>query len=192
MWAPVTGAQHAYAQQIDGAGAARILLQDWLANSLQPESADVVVAIESTEHMANLPYALAEMWRVLRPGGRVAICAWLAAECPAGEHRRWMLEPIIREGRLLTLTSASTYARQMQNAGFLDVACEDLTAAVARTWTVCLRRLAARFVSDARYLRFALDRRRSERIFLATMLRIAAAYATGAMRYGIFVGRRPA
>jgi tocopherol O-methyltransferase len=188
----VSTAQHAYAERVDGDEGAQILLQDWLANALVSQSADVVVAIESMEHMADLRRALGEMWRVCRAGGRVAVCAWLASETPATWQRRWLLEPIAREGRLVTLTSAATHARLLRDAGFVDVTFEDLTAAVSRTWTVALRRLAGRFLSDPRYLRYALDRGHGERVFLATMPRIAAAYATGAMRYGLFTGKRPA
>ena len=38
--------------------------------------------------------------RVLRPGGRLVICAWLAADAPRRWQERWLLEPICREGRM--------------------------------------------------------------------------------------------
>lgn len=186
----VSAAQHAYAERVYGNGEAgiQLLLRDWLANELPSARADAVVAIESTEHMADLSHALAEMHRVLRPGGRVAVCAWLASESTSPWAHRWLLEPLMREGRLVTLATATEYARQLGQAGFADVTFQDLSSTVARTWTVCLRRLVARVVSDARYLRYALDSESNERRFLAGMLRIVAAYASGAMRYGLFTG----
>ncbi|NUR33646.1 MAG: methyltransferase domain-containing protein [Gemmatimonadaceae bacterium] len=193
----VSAAQHAYAQRLygvaddgDAAGGARLLLGDWLTNALPSGEADVVIAIESTEHMADLSHALGEMHRVLRPGGQVAVCAWLAANAPAAWERRWLLEPLAREGRLVTLTTASAYASLLEEAGFADLTFEDLSAGVARTWAVCLRRLALRAVTDPRYLRYAFGDGASERPFLASMLRIAVAYARGAMRYGLFTARR--
>lgn len=184
-------AQDAHTQRAGSATGVRILLQDWLANTLPDTSADAVIAIESTEHMADLPRAVAEMRRVLRPGGRVVVCAWLSADSPTAWQRRWLLDPIARDGRLVTLASTAEYRRVLQGAGFVDVSHENLTAAVARTWTVCLRRLARRAASDRRYLRYVLDRANGERVFLPAMLRIIAAYATGAMRYGMFVARVP-
>jgi tocopherol O-methyltransferase len=187
----VSAAQHAYAARAGADHRARILLQDWLANTIASGSADVVIAIESTEHMSDLAHALAEMRRVLRAGGRVGVCAWLAADGARGWQRRWLLEPIAREGRLVTLASAGHYLRVLREAGFDDVAWEDLTPRVSRTWTAAMRRLAHRFLTDPRYLRHALDRGFGERVFLATVPRIALAYATGAMGYGLFTGRRP-
>lgn len=193
----VSAAQHAYARRVYGAAddndatsGARLLLGDWLTNVLPSGEADVVIAIESTEHMADLSHALGEMYRVLRPSGRVAVCAWLATESPAPWERRWLLEPLAREGRLVTLASGAEYARRLESTGFLDVRCEDLSAGVARTWSVCMRRLARRMVSDGRYLRYALAAEATERRFLLGMLRIVAAYGGGAMRYGLFTGRR--
>ena len=186
----VSGAQHAFAERHPVSGV-RMVLEDWHANGQPDTSADAVLAIESTEHMADLPFALAEMRRVLRPGGRVAICAWLARERAPRWQERTLLAPIIRAGRLVTLATPSEYRRLLDAAGFEAVTFEDLSAAVARTWTVCLRRVAWKFVSDARYLRYMLRSTSEERGFLATMFRIRAAYACGAMRYGLFVGQRP-
>ena len=184
----VSAAQHDYATRHDIPGV-RMLLQDWHTNGLPDRSADAVIAIESTEHMADLPFALAEMRRVLRPDGRVAICAWLAGEHAAGWQRRWLLDPIVAEGRLVTLATPSHYSRLLETAGFAGVTFEDLSAGVARTWTVCMRRVAWKLVSDSRYTRYVVNSRSEERGFLAAMLRIRAAYACGAMRYGMFVGR---
>jgi len=186
----VSAAQHAFAER-HPVSSVRVVLQDWHANAEPDTSADGVLAIESTEHMADLPFALAEMRRVLKPGGRVGIYAWLAGERAARWQQHLLLEPIVRDGRLVTLARPSEYPRLLEQAGFADVTFEDLSAAVARTWTVCLRRLAWKFVSDARYLRYMLCSTSEERGFLATMFRIMAAYACGAMRYGLFVGLRP-
>jgi tocopherol O-methyltransferase len=184
----ISAAQHAYAAQHPAEGV-QVLLEDWHANGLADQSADAVLAIESTEHMADLPFALAELRRVLRPGRRAAICAWITRERPSAWERRALLDPIAREGRLVTFATASEQLRLIKAAGFTTVICEDLSAAVARTWTVCLRRVAWKLASDSRYSRYLLDSSKQERAFLATMLRIRVAYACGAMRYALFVGQ---
>jgi tocopherol O-methyltransferase len=139
--------------------------------------------------MADLGFALAEMRRVLRPGGRVAICAWLAGEHVTGWQQRFLLDPTIRDGRLVTLTSPSQYRGLLEEAGFAGVTFDDLTAAVSRTWTVCARRLLRRLMSDSRYMRYLLSSGGGESRFLPAVLRMIAAYACGAMRYGLFAGQ---
>jgi tocopherol O-methyltransferase len=187
----VSAAQHAHAQRASQVtrGSANVLLRDWLSNELPSGSADAIVAIESTEHMADLPLALAEMRRVLRPGGRVAICAWLAGDGATAWQRRFLLHPICRESRLATLTTAGAFDDLLRDAGFTRVAHEDLTGKVRRTWAVCLRRLVHRALTDGRYWRYGVGAGNRERVFLAAMLRIQVAFALGAMRYGLFVGK---
>jgi tocopherol O-methyltransferase len=46
------------------------LLRDWLESGLEPASFDAVIAIESSEHMADLAAFFAEAARVLKPAGR--------------------------------------------------------------------------------------------------------------------------
>lgn len=189
----VSAAQHAHATRAPGqaSGNPTMLLRDWLSNGLEPGGADAVIAIESTEHMASLHRALGEMRRVLRPGGRVAICAWLAGDDVPEWQRRRLLEPIRRDGRLVTLATAGEYGEALRVAGFRGIEFEDLTARVRRTWAVCLGRLAGRFLTDAGYWRYALRARNGERVFLMAVPRILLAYRTGAMRYGLFVARTP-
>ena len=185
----VSPMQYAFATQHAAPGVS-ILLRDWHANERPDHSADAILAIESTEHMADLPLALAEMRRVLNPGGKVAICAWLSGEDVPRWQQRWLLEPIVQTGRLVTLATPSEYCRLLESAGFVDVTFEDLSAKVARTWTVCLQRLAWKLVSDSQYLRYLVRATNQERDFLAAMLLIRLAYACGAMRYGLFVSQR--
>lgn len=83
---------------------------DWLANGLPESAFDGAYAIESSEHMTDKPRFFAEAWRVLRPGGRLVVCAWLAAERPAGWEVRHLLEPICREGRLPSMGSEANIA----------------------------------------------------------------------------------
>lgn len=189
----VSAAQHAYAAYLEGEHRrnTQILLRDWLDNGMPSASADAVLAIESTEHLPHLPLALAEMRRVLRPGGRVAICAWLAGDAPARWQRRLLIEPICREGRLVTMSTAAAYTALLRDAGFEQITYEDLTTAVRRTWSICLGRLGRRVATDARYRRYAFRASASERAFVLAMIRILVAYHTGAMRYGLFVARAP-
>lgn len=175
----------------NGQGEVTILHRDWLSNGLADTSADAAIAIESTEHMADLGSALAEARRVLRPGGRLVVCAWVAGDAPTPWQRRHLLEPICVEGRLAALTTEAEHRALLAVAGLELIAADDLTERVARTWSICLRRVALRVATRPRWLRYAFDRRNRQRVFLLTMLRIREAYRRGAMRYVMFTAQKP-
>lgn len=186
-------AQYRYAQAVPaspGAPTPRYLLEDWLSNTLPDGSADVVVAIESTEHMVDLAGCFAQIRRVLRPGGRFVVCAWLARETPKAWEVRHLLEPICREGRLAQLGNLSEYRAGLQGSGLVVERGDDVSRQVRRTWDVVLYRLSAKLATDRRYRRYLLDARQRERRFVWSTLRLALAYRTGSLRYGILSGYR--
>jgi cyclopropane fatty-acyl-phospholipid synthase-like methyltransferase len=164
----------------------RVLRADWLENNLPAQSFDAAVAIESTEHMVDKPRCFAEIRRVLEPGGRAVIAAWLAAEHPKRWQVRFLLEPICREGRLPAMGTETDYRALLESAGLRLESFEDLTPNVARTWTICARRSAARLLTDSRARAYVFGRYGRNRVFLKTVFRIRLAYAIGAMRYGMF------
>jgi tocopherol O-methyltransferase len=183
--------QYAYARSLDPAAEQpRYVLEDWLHNNLPAASFEGAVAIESTEHMPDLARAIAEAYRVLKPGGRLVICAWLAHD----QLRPWevdlLLEPICREGQLYGMGTVDDYRRILEQQGFVVEQVEDVSQQVWRTWPICLKRIYHKLWLDPRYRRFLRNPAQEQRIFLATMVRIWAAYCTGAMRYGIFTGRK--
>lgn len=187
--------QYRYAQTVPALPSApkpRYLLEDWLSNTLPDRSADVVVAIESTEHMVDLAGCFAQIRRVLRPGGRFVVCAWLACEAPKPWEVRLLLEPICREGRLAGLGSLSEYQAGLQGAGLVVEGSDDVSRQVRRTWDLVLYRLIAKLATDRRYRRYLLDARQRERLFVWSTLRLALAYRTGSLRYGILSGYREA
>ena len=187
----ISPSQHRYAVRAAPGPNPCHLLRDWLDNGLPAEAFDAVLAIESTEHMADPRRAFREARRVLRPEGRLVVCAWLAAEAPSGWARRHLLEPIRREGRLAWLPTGSSLRAAVETAGLRVVEVEDLTRKVRRTWAICLRRLAGALLRRSDYRRFILDRSREERVFARTMVRIWLAYRVGAMRYAMLTARRP-
>ncbi|GGI76504.1 delta(24)-sterol C-methyltransferase [Pseudarthrobacter scleromae] len=161
-----------------------IRLRDWLANGLPDASADAAWAIESSEHMVDKPRFFAEAHRVLSPGGRFVVCAWLAETEATGWKVHHLLEPICREGRLPSMGTREEYEAMAVAAGFVITGYEDVSRRVARTWPVCARRLAKALLVDRETRRLALGAR--NRIFALSIPRLILAYRTGAMRYGIF------
>ena len=71
----------------------------------------------------------AEACRVLRPGGRLVVCAWLARTAPRRWEVRHLLEPICREGRLPGMGTREDYEAMAQAAGFASPA---MTISAAR------------------------------------------------------------
>lgn len=162
----------------------QLLCRDWLANGLPTASFDGAYAIESSEHMRDKPLFFAEARRVLRPGGRLVICAWLASEQPTQWQREHLLEPICDEGQLPSLGTAAEYNAMAEAAGFSSVDYQDVSQAVRRTWVICARRFVGAFVSDADLRRNVMTAR--NRGFALSLPRLILAYRTGAMRYGVF------
>lgn len=188
----VSPAQHRFAcEKEPGARNPRYLLCDWMENDLPPESFDAVIAIESSEHMGDKPAFFAAACRVLRPGGRCVVSAWLAREGASGLEDRLILEPVCREGRMPGMGTAADYRRFFEEAGFEFDSFRDLTRQVKKTWPVCAMRFLGGLCRKPAYARFLFNRHRRNRIFALTMLRIWLAYNTGSMRYGIFTANKP-
>lgn len=187
----VSKAQRNYAvrQPVDGPRPA-YRLQDFLANDLPDESVDALVAIESLTHIQDPRAVFREAARLLRPGGRVVLCVWMAAPNPADWARSVLLDPICEEGRLSGLPTATTLHRWAMQAGLRVEHLRDVTSLVRRTWTVVLRRFAHALLTDVAVLRTLLDTSTPDRIFARTILRIWAAQRIGALRYGWLVGLR--
>ncbi|HEY5753537.1 MAG TPA: class I SAM-dependent methyltransferase [Chthoniobacterales bacterium] len=166
------------------------LLGDWLNNDLPSGAFDAVISVESSEHMPDKPTFFAQAHRVLKTDGRMVVCAWLAAENPTRWQRRHVLEPICREGRLPSMGTESEYREWFSDAMLQVESFEDVSANVRRTWSICLARILPALIRRPEYLRFLLNSRARNRIFLITIARIWCAYAVGAMRYGIFAARK--
>jgi tocopherol O-methyltransferase len=195
--AQVTGislsqAQVEHARRVDpDAANPRYLRGDWLGNDFREGAFEAVLAIESSEHMVDKPRCFAEAARVLAPGGRLVVCAWLARQTPTGAEVRWLLEPICREGRLPSMGSEQDYRELIAGAGLELVRFQDVSARVKKTWPICAYRVARGMATRRDYRALLMDRRVASRVFALTVFRIWAAYELGSMRYGIFTARKP-
>ncbi len=184
----ISAAQLAQARRrTPGAGSLTFLQTDWLDNHLPAETFDRAYAIESSEHMPDKEKFFDEAFRTLKPGGRLVICAWLAAEAPRPWEIRHLLEPICREGRLPSMGTQAAYHAMAARSGFAVSGAEDISKNVSRTWMICARRVAGRVFTDSRYIKMLLDASKPNRIFALTLFRLIAAYRTGAMRYCLMV-----
>lgn len=187
----VSSAQYRHAVAANhGAENPAFLLRDWYANGLPDASFDAAVGVESFAHMPDRAGALAETYRVLKPGGRLVLCLWLAGEAPGRSQRRHLLEPIVDEGRLGGLVPQSEYRRLLAGAGFELDTFRDASHEVARTWTICIRRTLTGLWRHPEYRHYLRDPGNRNRRFFWSLFRIRAAFAAGAMRYGIVAAHR--
>jgi tocopherol O-methyltransferase len=185
----ISGAQHRYAQAHPANGTS-FLLRDWMDNGLPDAAFDAVIAIESLSHMPDRPRFFREAARVLKPGGRLVVCAWGSADDATLWAWRYLLGPICREGRLTGLAAPAEIQRWLDEAGLMLLTHDDLSRQVMRTWWIILRRVVGKVLTDDRYRRYLLDGRHHDRVFALTIPRLLVAYGVGALRYGLLVAQR--
>ncbi len=150
------------------------------------ESFDVVWSIECTEHLYDKArfFQRAAAW--LRPGGRMAICAWLAGEALQDQLRVRQVYDVCEGFFCPSLGTCSDYRHWMTDAGLTIERDHDWTARVEQTWEICQRRVRR---SGVRWLAGMIDR--NTVMFLDRFQTILNAYRSGAMRYGCFIAHKP-
>ena len=115
----------------------RVLQGDVTAVPLADGGMDPVVSQEALLHVPDKGRALAEAFRILRRGGRLAFTDW-ACHAPLSEADAALLW----EGMAAqTLQSLPDYRRLLEAAGFRVVSIEDLTV----EWGPILRQRLAMF-----------------------------------------------
>ena len=190
----LSAAQAAYAQTRSfrpDVPAPSILVRNWLENDFPDTHFDAVIAIESTTHMPERARVFTEMARVLKPGGCMVACIWMTSERPSKQAVKYLLEPICRDGALAGMGSTSENRDWITSAGLVLEETHDLSQAVARTWTICMKRVTGGLLRYPRYWHFLLNRENQNRRFAGVLVRIRLAYLLGVMKYGFFVARKP-
>ncbi len=171
-------------------GALTFHVRDWLDNGLPAAAFDHGYAIESTEHIADKAALFSETARVLKPGGRLVVCAWLSEDAPSRWRVRHLLEPICREGRLPGMGTRGEYEQWASDAGFRLLNYQDISRQVRRTWSIVTRRVLGKLVTTRRYRAYLFGGDNRHRQFAFSLPRLILAYRMGAMRYGVFTFER--
>lgn len=147
---------------------------------------DVVWSVECTEHLFDKAAFFKKTAQWLRPGGRLAICAWLAGDAPLDEGATKQVYDVCEGFLCPSLGSRDDYARWFADAGLVLERDFDWTSRVTRTWELCEDRVRR---SGVRWLARMLDQ--NTVVFLDRFKTILRAYQTGAMKYGCFIARKP-
>jgi tocopherol O-methyltransferase len=154
--------------------------------AFDPASFDVVWSIECTEHLFDKPAFFRRAAQWLKPGGRMVICAWLAAEKPTSEQHLRQVHDVCEGFFCPSLGSAADYQQWMQNAGLVVQQVDDWTDRVTRTWEICIARVRR---TGMRGLARLIDS--NTVMFLDRFDTILEAYQSGAMQYGCFIATKP-
>lgn len=146
---------------------------------------DVVWSIECTEHLFDKAAFFSHAASWLRPGGKLAICAWQAAD-DSTPAKRELLQRVCQGFLCPSLGTMEDYATWMTEAGLVVERREDWTSQVTRTWEICIDRARK---TGVRWLAKALNR--DQVSFLDNFQTILDAYRSGAMQYGCLVATAP-
>ena len=182
----MSAVQYAFAQNTAPGPELKYILGNWYSLEFAPEIFDLAIAIESGEHMPDKVEFAKRAYRVLRPGGRFVLCAWLSADRVSKWQEQFLMKPICAGGRIPNLATAQEYIDAVTEAGFRAAGSHDLTDRVRRTWSIAIRRFVQRLFQERRYRYFLFDRTIRNRVFAFTVVRIWLAYQIGTIRYRIF------
>ncbi|MGA8477038.1 MAG: methyltransferase domain-containing protein [Chthoniobacterales bacterium] len=182
----MSAVQYAFAQGTAPGPELTYILGNWYSLEFASDSFDLAIAIESGEHMPDKVEFARRAYRVLRPGGRFVLCAWLSADRVSKWQTDFLMRPICVGGRIPNLATGQEYIDAVTKAGFQAAGSQDLTGQVKRTWSIAIRRFVERVFQDRRYRSFLFNRSIRNRIFALTVVQIWLAYRVGAMQYRIF------
>src|SRR5262249_32124354 len=138
----------------------------------QNESFDAVWVVECSEHLPDKAGFIVSCARVLKPGGVLALCAWLRGR-PVDER----LVTQICHGMLCPhLASVEQYTGWMRDSGFAGIESNDVTRHVENTWARCAALVSRPEIQAS--LKVTGERVRR---FVQAFPAMAQAYAEGAM-----------
>jgi tocopherol O-methyltransferase len=165
-------------------------VQIHVADAQQPwplpdASVDMVWCVECSEHLADRGHFAREAWRVLKPGGVLALAAWLAGDEQTPEAAA--LRQAVEQSMLCyPFDTAAAYIEHLSAAGFADMQHRTITTHVLRTWDICIElRERPGLPLLSTLLRGDIQR------FARSFDWLRAAYQQGAMEYGLFRARKP-
>lgn len=162
------------------------IVGDWCQNKFESNSFDGAYSIECFSHVLDKGKFLREVYRTLRPGSKFVMTAWLASEWPKKWEKKYLLEPICREGRLHSLYNEEEVLNELEASGLTLFDFIDLSDKVWKTWLISSREVL-KILKSKEGLKYLLDGKNQEKRFALSVLRILLGYKLGAFKYGLFV-----
>jgi tocopherol O-methyltransferase len=150
-----------------------------------PKTFDVVWSVECTEHLFDKPAFFQRVGQWVRPGGRVAICAWQSGEGLNAEQEK-LTSKVCDAFLCPSMGDRADYEKWFTEAGLKVDHYYDWTSRVMQTWEICIRRVRR---TGIHWVARLFDRYQAN--FLDNFKTILDAYRTGAMVYGTWICSRP-
>jgi sarcosine/dimethylglycine N-methyltransferase len=148
---------------------------------LPDTSADVVISQEALLHVPDKKRALAEAYRILKPGGRIALTDWIAHRPLSDTDRELMWQGMA----VADLYNLQTYADLIRRVGFIVDSVEDLTV----DWGVILKQRLAMY-RKLREEAQAAGTPAGDDAFYESYVRFVDLVNDAALGGGRFVGRK--
>jgi tocopherol O-methyltransferase len=165
----------------------RVLFEVKDANRWRPEQAsfDAIWIMESSEHFPDKRHFFERCALALKPGGTLAVCAWLRRDGPMTPGEQPLVATIAEAMMSASLDSLTSYREWMRKAGLTVTAAEDITRQVEHTWVHCAR------IGANPILKFLVRFTGGPtRRFVKAFPLMVEAYASGAMAFGLFVAKK--
>jgi len=165
---------------------------DALNQPFEDESFDLVWSLESGEHMPDKEKFVSELFRVLKPGGRVIVVTWChrvlgKEEEKLSAYERLLLAVINKAYYLPDWVSVARYEALAEAEGFRDIQVDDWSPQVAPFWTAVLKTaltpngLRGLLKSGTKTIRGA-----------AVMPLMRLGFATGTIKFNLMTAVKPA
>ncbi len=127
-----------YIQERHLAGSVEVVEGDYAHLIFKDGSFDIYWALESLVHAEDRKRVIAEMYRVLKRGGRTVIAEYtLRNDPPLGDAEKKYIEPWLQGWAMPRLLTPEEHIEGLAQAGFKDIQVRDITAHVSPS----LRRL---------------------------------------------------
>lgn len=141
-----------YARQFENlqAGTVDFLLRDYTDTGFQPDSYDGVYAIESVCYAFDKLAFLKEMYRLLRPGGRLVVLDAFRTKRDISSGDERLMQSWMSGWGATDIDTVAEFGEKARMSGFTEVQFEDLQANFYPSHYLCYR--IARFVCPGAWL----------------------------------------
>ena len=179
------------AQEAGVADRAHFHQLDGLHTGYPDNSYDVVWAVESLMHIEDRPAFFAEVMRLLRPGGTLAVATWSVRDGALDDEERELVRQILHHQVMPSFSSLEEHVRMGVEAGFAEVEFVDWSDAVANSWDPDFALIQQIEAGRSEMRRLARERGVDVLGFFYAGPIMKKGFDTGVMTYGALRARKP-